>query len=575
MDVSQHQSAAAATGDRLSTLQDSVLSRILSFLPAKEAAHAALLSPRWRDVFAGVDTVVLEEPESPIREPTDDGGSPGWGPQPDPNQPPPFSSLVSAALLGRNRRVGAAPLRKLRVAVGGYSRSDSCTMDQWVNFAVQQASADGLHLDLRLRCHRRLCPRPCSLRSAGQGDRDDGKPILVSTAVSVPDGEEAVCEVKSPPCREASADADTDDDSSVLSDDDSGNKTSSFNDRPWWEVPEYIYTITRTIFSCAELRSLSLSFCQLAPPTNVSMPSLQALLLSHVSDPGSDIERLICGSPRLTDLTLEASDAVTALSVLCGVRLRRLALRCCHNLATVAVDSSELHAFDYRGAVPNNTFLTLHGGCLKVVYCRVDICGEEVYSEDDLTKLRQLLQPFANARYLHLESARLGMGLNTDVPVRFPSFSSLHHLELRGRLPDNDTTIVAAISRMLEHSLNLEALTMVFHPEKDDDRWSRNYPRFRQGDLLDEHYLDYNPHSTLNVPCGAIPCLRSHVREINLVHYQGGRAQRTLSKFLLSNALVMDELYCELAEGPLWTQTQLTQEIKGWVVNKSAKTHIS
>ena len=69
-----------------------------------------------------------------------------------------------------------------------------------------------------------------------------------------------------------------------------------------------------------------------------------------------------------------------------------------------------------------------------------------------------------------------------------------------------------------------------------------------------------------------IPCLSSSVGEINLVHYQGGRAQRALAKFLLCNAPAIDRVWCEFAEGPLWTQTQLMREIKGWVMNKSAST---
>ena len=72
-----------------------------------------------------------------------------------------------------------------------------------------------------------------------------------------------------------------------------------------------------------------------------------------------------------------------------------------------------------------------------------------------------------------------------------------------------------------------------------------------------------------------IPCLRSNVREINLVHYQGGTAQRALAKFLLSNAPVIDRLWCGLAEGPMWTQIQLMREIEGWLINKSAKTHFA
>jgi hypothetical protein len=163
------------------------------------------------------------------------------------------------------------------------------------------------------------------------------------------------------------------DDSAVLTSD-----SSDDDDEPnrWpWVLPDY--TATRVIFSCAHLRSLSLSSCRLAPPDTVSLPSLVTLLLSHVSDPGSDVERLVAGCPRLADLTLEACRTVTALSIIGGARLRRV-FCCCNNLTDVAVNSSELQALEYRGAVTDGSFLTMHGGgTTRIAYCKVDICGEE------------------------------------------------------------------------------------------------------------------------------------------------------------------------------------------------------
>jgi hypothetical protein len=39
---------------------------------------------------------------------------------------------------------------------------------------------------------------------------------------------------------------------------------------------------------------------------------------------------------------------------------------------------------------------------------------------------------------------------------------------------------------------------------------------------------------------------------------------------LLRNAPLVDELCCEFAKGPLTMQTQLMEEIRAWVMNKSA-----
>jgi len=115
--------------------------------------------------------------------------------------------------------------------------------------------------------------------------------------------------------------------------------------------------------------------------------------------------------------------------------------------------------------VTDGSFLTMHGGgSMRVAYCKVDICEEEATSEEELMNLRQLLQLFVNAEHLHLESARLGSGLDKGLP----SFSSLLHREMRGCLPDDDTGAIAAMSTVLEHAPNPETLSLAFHPQEHD-----------------------------------------------------------------------------------------------------------
>nr|CAB3465493.1 unnamed protein product [Digitaria exilis] len=632
--------SSAAAGDRLSKLGDRVLGHILSFLPATEAARAALLSSRWRHVFAAVHTVSLEEPVAPLpdyNDGDDDADSWDWNrAPPDPNAPPPFHCTVTNALLARvhrRRRGGAAPpLRALRVAIEDGDRecpqeslrAHSTTVDQWVSYAVEQAAPGGLHLDLRLG-RVPLCKRPYSLlrrRSGGERQgasslstteindeihlsvsrsrllppptarsRRGAAPSLTTTEidlqrrriyrfrnVSTTDGGSSDYDDyaahtgsrrPSPPLSSSSSD------DSVFWPSPRGQQhddEAARGGQPWWERPRTLNTMPTALFTCADLRSLSLGLCRLDPPANVGLPSLETLLLCHVSGTGRIVERIIAGSPRLVDLTLEACREVVSLYVPSRTRLRRLALRCCHSLATVVLDASDLVAFEYRGAVPSSTLLTLHGGTPKVTYCKVDICGEVSYKEED-TRLGRFVQLFASTtKRLHLESARLGFGIDDD--DNFPALPNLRHLELRGRVPSDDTAVVGVVSRMLGHAANLRALSLFFHPE-EHDRWAGlSYIReYNEEELLDTHRLKYNGQSVPDVPTAAMaPCLSSSVREINLVHYQGGRAQRALAKFLLRNAPVIHKLWCEFAEGDLWTQTQLMREIKGWVMNKSANT---
>jgi hypothetical protein len=153
----------------------------------------------------------------------------------------------------------------------------------------------------------------------------------------------------------------------------------------------------------------------------------------------------------------------------------------------------------------------MYGGAERIAYCKVDICGAEATSEEELINLRRFLQLFVNAKHLHLESARLGSGLDKDVPARLAAFSSLRHLEMRGCLPDYDTGVIDAISRILEHAPSLEKLSLAFHPHEHS--WGGQTDGifcFREAELLDAHHLSYHPVPVLSSPpSAAIPCLRS------------------------------------------------------------------
>jgi hypothetical protein len=247
---------------------------------------------------------------------------------------------------------------------------------------------------------------------------------------------------------------------------------------------------------------------------------------------------------------------------------------------------SDLGVFEYRGTVPDIPFLITFGATgwflamPSLASCTIDICSGEVSAPEDLARLTTFLHHFASTKHLRIRSARLGPDIDTDdeANTRLPMFSNLHHLELWGCLPHdtNGEAIVATAQRILQHTPNLEVLSFVFETgtAADVDALPSGYYQYEEEELLDAHRLTYNQYDVLDTPsCGAmIPCLLNRVREINLVHYQGGRSHRTLAKFLLCNALVMDELWCQFAEGPLWMQTQLMREMKSWVMNENANT---
>ncbi|CAL4986250.1 unnamed protein product [Urochloa decumbens] len=546
--------AAATAGDRLSRLSDAVLGHVLSFLPADEAARAAVLSRQWRHVFAHVHTVALDEPDPHI--PDYDGDwSPGYGGPVDRNAAapsPPFTNAVSSALFRRLRGGGGAasvPLRALRVAFHKFSGLNAGLVDMWLWYAVQQAGKDGeLHLDLQLRRSAAPCRRIYSLRRAGGAEEppeaamDDEDPASPRFELAVA----ADVDVALPATSPLSSDGDAAD------------------DEPPPPLYKNEYVVPWSLFTCAALRSLRIGPCRLDPPAVISLPSLDTLHLTGITGRRSAVQRLASACPRLADLTLESCNSnLTKLTVL-DKRLRRLALRCCHGLAAVAVASSELRAFEYRGATPEPWFLTLHGGARRISSCAIDICGAEAAEPPELARLGAFLRLFPGVERLSLTSARLGGG----APA-FPTFPKLRHLELTGMVPDDDTGAVATVTRILRRTPRLEALTLFFLPEVEELQ-EGDYQDIDEEELLDGHTLKYDRHAPLDVPEIDIPCLREGTKEINFVHYEGGLAQRKLAKFLLRNAPVVGEVCGEFAVGPLWIQTRLMEEIKEWVMNKSA-----
>ncbi|CAL4990222.1 unnamed protein product [Urochloa decumbens] len=527
---------AGVHADRLSKLSDGTLGHILSFLPAAEAARAAALCQRWRHVFAAVHTISFKEPKRSVRE--DDSyywmdWSPGYGPpvddtrtKPVPTQP--FVNSVGAALHGRHRGslAVAAPLRGLRIAFDAFAASDAASataVDGWLSYAAHQAAAAELRVDLRLG-RAPICARAYALRRRDDADGAD-HPLPLDIEVDKEDEEDYLDLHSDPP-----------------------------------QVCDY-YAVPRSLFACAALRSLRLSGCRLDTPAAIALPSLDTLHLTRVTDRmnAAHVERLVAGCPCLADLTLEACDAVTKLSLLDKHHIRRLALRCCHELATVAIDSSELREFEYGGAVPGPSLLTLHGP-RRVVSCTLNFCGEEVTDQEELARLVDFLGLFAG-------SARLGSGIGHNILSSKLEFPALRNLELTGMLPEDDIATVSAVTRILQRTPSLQTLSLFFLPEPED----RDRECHDEESLRAAHKLRYNQYMTLPIPdCDDIPCLRERMREINLVHYQGSMAQRMLAMLLLRKAPVVNEVYCEFARGPLLIQTKLMEEIKGWALNKSA-----
>jgi hypothetical protein len=448
-------------------------------------------------------------------------------------------------------------------------------VDQWVTYAMKHA-APKLEVDLRVRrvsiCHRPYAYHPAAPAAGSDGDTAvyGGKAHVAPEEV---DDDDELDDNDDNNYVDNSED-EVDDAAEAASTDDSSDETDSY-----WRRPPAVYTVPSRLFSCATLRSLRLSSCRLSPPAVISLPSLEALHLTHVPDEEEHVQRLISASPKLADLTLEACATVKVLSLLDNSCLRRLIILCCHNLATVTVDAQELQAFEYRGAVRGNSFLSVrgNGGSLpSIKSCKIDVCAvcveKEATSEEELAALGSFLLPFTSTtKRLHLRAARMGSCF-----VALPAFPAVRHLQLNGRVlrDDDPAAAIATTCTILRRAPDLELLTLFFEPAplKSGYKYNKYHHRKRKvSEFVDAHHLHYNKYDTVDYETAAIPsCLGTRVRHIRLWHYQGGRAQRTLARFLLCNARVLEELYCEFAEGPLSIQTKLMREMEGWVLNEGA-----
>ncbi|CAO2041712.1 unnamed protein product [Urochloa humidicola] len=521
--------------DRLSDLPDGILGHILSFLQTEEAGRTMVLSSRWRDIFASVDTISYVEEYNPATMDNETWATFYFESQERRSTNGNFLDKVNGGVLCHRRCAGlavpATSLRVFRVSLQNYHHWDKPMVDQWVAYALQQGGKE-LHLDLRIR--------------AG-----------------------VACKCGS-------------DSDEVL-----------YNWGPRKRPRESTHRLPSRLFSCAALRSLRVAYCNLVPPEEISLPAVETLHLTCIRNSGATIQRLISSCPRLVDLTLESCPKVSRVSVL-DKRLRRLSLRCCPNVVSVAVGASELVTFDYRGTVPAESLLALHGSP-RISSCTVEFCNRRLFGEDELVRVRKLLEKFADAaRYLHLRSRRLGCSMDSESFAGFPTFLALRRLELTGCLESR--SIAIALAKILERTPNLEVLTLFLKPVNGD--CGSNSKDDLEDDLVpttdatvddDGSSKDDLEDDLVNDDCGSkddlkddlvsttgatdflAQCLRYRLREINLVHYGGNEAHRKVAEMVLSKALVLQKLCVVFPKGPLALQTSLMNEMKGWVVNKSAK----
>ncbi|KAK1679045.1 hypothetical protein QYE76_039893 [Lolium multiflorum] len=487
--------------DRISGLPDDVLGHILSFLPNDEAGRAAVLCRRWCDVFGHVHTISFEEREG---ERNDDWYT-YYLEATERRSCSTAIDRISAALLCRRRCAGGhVPLRTFRFAFDKFMDGlDTIQVDQWLSYVLEYARQE-LNLDLRFViepiCHH---------------DRYSGAAV------------------------DDNAGSDSDDDETGL------------------------YRLPRRLFSCAALKTLCLSHCLLKLPEAIHLPCLETLRLTNIRhDSGRSVQRLVSSCPRLDDLTLEAFHHLRTLTVL-HRRLCRFALRCCHSAKSIQIDASELRSIEFRGYLPRESLVTLHGlpASRGITSCTLALCTPVSKSPAKLKAFRRFLWSFAASKRLHLHHQRLHTKCLTADGL--PLFFHMTHLVLQGRVHRRE--FIGAVRGMLEQTPNLEVLSLHMAEEKE-----RLWERVESGCLGKA-----GDAAMVMVPDGwgfsKTPCLRLRVREINMEHYEGNETQRTLARLLFANAIVLERVRVVFAGKCFAVQARLEEEIESWAKDGSER----
>uniref|UniRef100_A0A0E0KNI0 F-box domain-containing protein n=1 Tax=Oryza punctata TaxID=4537 RepID=A0A0E0KNI0_ORYPU len=505
--------------DRLSDLPEELLGRILSFLPNVEAGRTAVLSRRWRNVFGFVDTISLEEYEG---QRSHDWDTFYYEAEEKKSCSRLLLDGLSAALLNRRRCNGRnLPLRRFGFAFDSITGWDAVFVDMCLHHVLRHASRE-LHLDLRFFI------RP-------------------------------ICERESGGCRKRKAEEQKSRETLEKSDDD---------DEEHHYYSRCGYLLPRKLYSCVALKTLCVRYARLNVPESINLPLLETMRLTGPGDSGRDIQRLISGCPRLTDLKIEAAPNLRTLSIL-DKRLRSFALRCCRNVKTVAIDSTELTTLAYSGAVPPESLLSLHGGAQSVSSCTVQLCSKNL-SAEEIGRLGRFLGLFAGTAHLHVESARMGASMESKHFSSSLTFAGLTRLDLTGCLPSDGAA--NAVRRILEQTPKLECLTLLLLPVPKKP----NYRYYGQEEDVDEKRRQRDGDDLFTAEdesmFSSIECLRSCVTTIYLVRYNGDMVtQRLLARLLLSNTLVLERVCVKLIKHKLAWQLKQKHEIEGWLVSKSAK----
>jgi hypothetical protein len=412
------------------------------------------------------------------------------------------------------------PLRSFRFAFDDFARWDARHVDQWLTYVLQHAGQD-LQLDLRFRLGP-VCTR-------------DGPSIDYGWHRSHHH------------CFDFA--------------DKNGNQTDSDSDDDKEDKVMWLYCLPRRLFSCAALKTLSLGHCRLKlQAAEVNLPCLETLRLTGIlTDSGRSVQRLVQSCSRLQDLTLEAVRHLRTLSVLHRC-LRRFALRCCHAAKSVHIDWSELVSLEYRGAVPAESLLILHGSPPQKYSFTVDVCTPVSKNTRKHTAFRRFLGRFSGTQRLHLHHGRLhrkcfsGGGL--------PLFSRMTRLVLQG--PVDSLWFISGVRCILEKTPNLEVLTLYMAEQREQRHKATASGDGRRG----------CDNAVVVVP-GEVsftkPCLRLQVKEINMVHYEGNETQRTLARLLFSNAIVLERMCVVFTPERFAVQAGLKKEIEGWAKDGSEK----
>ncbi|KAJ0965607.1 hypothetical protein J5N97_026745 [Dioscorea zingiberensis] len=304
---------------------------------------------------------------------------------------------------------------------------------------------------------------------------------------------------------------------------------------------------------CGSLDSLSLAGCRFDASRFDAFPSLRAVSIARITLEEAKLDQLIEKCISLEDLSLIRLSSVDSINIddKKGM-LKRLIIEHCHSEGTgfVHIHAPNLRYFNYVG-----DFKIFTMDAPKVEEAVLDFSLEDTFRGDEGYLISGVISHFVTARTITVCSYTTQVIAHNEDPLRLPASNQmLRHLILKKvSIHQNE---LPGIALLLRSYPELETLTIEIGDTKHIEDY--DYP-------YDHRPLNGDAFWASQIT--AIPCLRRHLKTIEVQDFKGTVNELAFLKFLLKKSNVLQDVILEVAkEGSIETRNRymgLAQTLHG------------